>query len=69
MRFDELGTALAVTVDFQTLGDGTVTVRDRDSMRQVRVDQDRVVEVVAAIVEGRKTWEEVEGELGVFSRL
>jgi len=65
-RNDELGTALAVTVDFQTLEDNTVTIRDRDSMRQVRVDEDDVIEVVEAIVEGRKTWEEAEIELGVF---
>lgn len=65
-RNDELGTALAVTADFQTLEDGTVTLRDRNSMRQARVEQDQVLEVVRAIVEGRKTWEEVEIELGGF---
>ena len=37
-RHDEVGTPLCVTVDFQTLeSDDTVTVRDRDSMAQVRV--------------------------------
>lgn len=35
-RQDEIGTPWAVTVDFQTLEDGTVTVRDRDSMEQTR---------------------------------
>ncbi len=34
---DEIGTPWCVTVDFQTLDDGTVTVRDRDTMRQERV--------------------------------
>ena len=34
---DEIGTPWCVTVDFQTLEDGTVTVRDRDTMRQERV--------------------------------
>ncbi|MDP3727262.1 MAG: glycine--tRNA ligase [bacterium] len=33
---DEIGTPWCVTVDFQTLEDGTVTVRDRDTMRQER---------------------------------
>ena len=37
-RHDEIGTPLCVTVDFQTLEDATVTVRDRDTMRQERVD-------------------------------
>jgi len=36
-RQDEIWTPFCVTVDFDTLEDGTVTVRDRDSMEQVRV--------------------------------
>ncbi len=36
-RQDEIGTPFCVTVDFQTLEDETVTVRDRDSMQQERV--------------------------------
>jgi glycyl-tRNA synthetase len=36
-RQDEIGTPYCVTVDFQTLDDDTVTVRDRDTAEQVRV--------------------------------
>jgi glycyl-tRNA synthetase len=36
-RNDEAGTPFCVTVDFDTMEDGTVTVRDRDSMAQVRI--------------------------------
>ncbi|MBA2289342.1 MAG: glycine--tRNA ligase, partial [Chloroflexia bacterium] len=36
-RQDEIGTPFCVTVDFDTLDDGAVTIRDRDSMDQVRV--------------------------------
>jgi glycyl-tRNA synthetase len=36
-RQDEIGTPWCITVDFQTLEDGTVTVRDRDTMKQERV--------------------------------
>ena len=36
-RQDEIGTPFGVTVDFQTLADNTVTLRDRDSMKQVRI--------------------------------
>ncbi|MCC4769693.1 glycine--tRNA ligase [Methanosarcina sp. DH2] len=35
-RNDEIGTPYSVTVDYNTLEDGTVTIRDRDSMRQIR---------------------------------
>jgi glycyl-tRNA synthetase len=41
-RQDEIGTPYCVTVDFDTLNDQAVTVRDRDSMRQERVGLDRV---------------------------
>jgi glycyl-tRNA synthetase len=36
-RHDEAGTPYCITVDFQTLDDQTVTVRDRDSMEQQRL--------------------------------
>ncbi len=36
-RQDEIGTPYCVTIDFETLEDGAVTVRDRDSMEQERV--------------------------------
>ncbi|PIR04988.1 MAG: glycine--tRNA ligase, partial [Candidatus Liptonbacteria bacterium CG11_big_fil_rev_8_21_14_0_20_35_14] len=36
-RFDEIGTPYCVTVDFDTLEDKKVTVRDRDTMKQERV--------------------------------
>ncbi|MEE8472040.1 MAG: glycine--tRNA ligase [Dehalococcoidia bacterium] len=36
-RQDEIGTPLGVTVDFQSLEDNMVTIRDRDSMKQIRV--------------------------------
>jgi glycyl-tRNA synthetase len=41
-RMDEIGTPFCVTVDGQTLQDRTVTVRDRDTMSQVRVGLDRI---------------------------
>ncbi|MBW3553687.1 MAG: glycine--tRNA ligase, partial [Gemmatimonadetes bacterium] len=46
-RQDEAGTPFGITVDGQTSEDGTVTVRDRDTLKQERVAADRVVEYVA----------------------
>ena len=43
-RQDEIGTPWCVTVDGQTLEDGTVTVRDRDSMEQVRLPSDGLLD-------------------------
>ncbi|MFP3949456.1 MAG: His/Gly/Thr/Pro-type tRNA ligase C-terminal domain-containing protein, partial [Longimicrobiales bacterium] len=45
-RQDEAGTPWCVTVDGQTNEDGTVTIRDRDSLEQIRVDKDRVADWV-----------------------
>nr|PZN89135.1 MAG: glycine--tRNA ligase [bacterium] len=45
-RQDEAGTPFAITVDGQSLEDGSVTVRDRDTLAQERVDAGRVVEYV-----------------------
>ena len=41
-RQDEIGTPFCVTVDFDTLQDDAVTVRDRDTMQQERVSLDQV---------------------------
>ena len=43
-RQDEIGTPFCVTVDYTTKEDGTVTVRERDSMAQERVPAERVAE-------------------------
>ncbi|MDQ3557565.1 MAG: glycine--tRNA ligase [Gemmatimonadota bacterium] len=43
-RQDEAGTPWGVTVDGDTMEGGTVTVRDRDSMEQVRIGEDHVAE-------------------------
>lgn len=41
-REDEIGTPYCVTIDFDTLEDNSVTIRDRDSMEQVRVKIDEL---------------------------
>ena len=42
-RHDEIGTPLCITVDFETLDDQTVTVRDRDSMKQQRLGPEELI--------------------------
>jgi|WetSurMetagenome_2_1015567.scaffolds.fasta_scaffold50180_2 glycyl-tRNA synthetase len=42
-RQDEAGTPFCVTVDGQTMQDGSVTIRERDSMQQVRIPMDGVL--------------------------
>jgi len=47
-RQDEVGTPFCITVDGDSLADGAVTVRDRDSLEQIRIPADEVVAYVAA---------------------
>ena len=43
-RHDEIGTPICVTVDFESLDDNTVTVRDRDTMNQKRISLDQLID-------------------------
>jgi glycyl-tRNA synthetase len=47
-RQDEIGTPWGITVDGQTLEDGTVTLRDRDSLEQERVPAEDLADLLAA---------------------
>lgn len=67
-RNDELGTPLGITVDFQSVKDNTFTLRDRDSTKQVRADEETICATIKAIVEGHKTWVEVQIELPEFTQ-
>ena len=42
-RHDEIGTPICITVDFETLEDKTVTVRDRDTMKQKRLGPEDLI--------------------------
>ena len=51
-RQDEIGTPFCVTVDFETLTDQAVTVRERDSMRQERIGVDGLVPYLSERLSG-----------------
>ncbi len=51
-RQDEIGTPYCVTVDFDTLEDNSVTLRDRDSMRQLRLPIASICETAALKLQG-----------------
>lgn len=61
-RNDEIGTPYSVTIDYQTLEDNTVTVRDRDSMDQIRVDIVDLSETLYKLIKGDIIFSEA-GEL------
>ena len=57
-RNDEIGTPYSITVDYQTIEDGTVTIRDRDSMKQVRAGMDGIEENIYDMIYKGKSFDE-----------
>ena len=53
-RADEIGCVTTLTIDYQTLKDGTLTIRDRDTTRQIRVHIKDLKNVLWKILEGEK---------------
>jgi len=58
-RADESGTPLGVTVDYDTLKDDTVTIRDRDSWKQVRTQIKQLPEMLWAYFRFEKNFEDM----------
>lgn len=52
-RHDEIGTPYCITIDPESLTDGTVTVRDRDTAKQERVPVAKAIEMVVSKAQGR----------------
>jgi glycyl-tRNA synthetase len=59
-RQDEIGTPFAVTVDYETKENSTVTLRDRDSMKQVRIPITKLPETIWGIIDGSITFSSLE---------
>jgi glycyl-tRNA synthetase len=53
-RMDEIGVAASITIDHETLEDKTVTLRDRDSMKQIRVKIDELCLKLRKFLDGEK---------------
>jgi len=62
-RADEVGVPLAVTVDYRTKDDETVTLRDRDSWRQVRVKINDLSDVIKRYLSSNVSLEAIETSL------
>jgi len=58
-RADEAGTPLGVTIDYETLKDDAVTIRDRDSWKQVRTEIKMLPELLRAYFHFEKTFEDL----------
>jgi len=53
-RQDAIGTPYCITIDFETLDDNMVTIRDRDTMKQERISIDKIEEIVLKKIDMRQ---------------
>ncbi|MEN6442214.1 MAG: glycine--tRNA ligase [Methanoregula sp.] len=59
-RQDEIGTPFAVTIDYDTKEQHTVTLRDRDSMKQARIAIEKIPETLSALIKGNMKFAEIQ---------
>ncbi|KYN95811.1 glycine--tRNA ligase [Plasmodium gaboni] len=67
-RTDEIGIPFAVTIDFQTLKDKTITLRERDSMLQIRISMSHLVDIINSMLHAKKYWNEYISQYGLFTQ-
>uniref|UniRef100_A0A668RFY3 Glycine--tRNA ligase n=1 Tax=Oreochromis aureus TaxID=47969 RepID=A0A668RFY3_OREAU len=67
-RTDEIGVAFGITIDFDSVNKTphTATLRDRDSMRQIRAEVSELPVIVRDLASGTLTWAEVESKYPIF---
>ena len=66
-RNDELGTPFGITIDFETIEDGTITLRERDSTIQVRGSVKDVLKAIREITYEGVSWADATKNLKVFA--
>ncbi|KAJ1968186.1 Glycine--tRNA ligase 1, mitochondrial [Dispira parvispora] len=66
-RNDELGTSFALTVDFQSVKDDSITLRERDSTQQVRQSKQVIMDLLQKLVKGEMTWSQVTAQYPLFT--
>jgi glycyl-tRNA synthetase len=57
-RADEIGIPYAITIDYKTLEDNTVTIRDRDTVEQVRAKVNELTSILRNLIEGKIKFKE-----------
>lgn len=66
-RNDELGTPFAITVDFVSLKDNTVTLRERDSTKQIRQPLPVVLNLLEKLTTEQTTWLQLSQQYPAYS--
>ena len=66
-RTDEIAIPFGITIDFDTLKYDSVTMRERNSMKQVRIPLSEIPEVAAGLIAGRLNWNRVCEKYPIFT--
>jgi len=66
-RTDEIGIPFGITIDFDTLKDDTVTLRERDTTKQIRIPIKEVAPVLRRLCDALTTWEQVLTSFPLFT--
>ncbi|XP_069119560.1 glycine--tRNA ligase-like [Argopecten irradians] len=69
-RTDQIAIPYGITIDFDTVKSSppTATLRDRDSMKQIRAPIEELPEIVRDLANGRRTWQDVYNNYPVFEQ-
>ena len=67
-RTDECGIPFAITVDFDTLKDDTVTLRGLDSMKQIRLPVADLSALILSLSNAQSTWQEAVDKYGLYEQ-
>ena len=59
-RADEIGIPYAITIDYDTVDDKKVTIRNRDTFKQKRVEIEKLSMIINNLVEGHINFEDIE---------
>jgi len=66
-RTDEIGIPFGITIDFDTANDDTITLRERDTMTQVRIPINEVAPVLKQLCDATLTWVQVTEKYPLFT--
>lgn len=65
-RSDQAGTPFAVTIDTDSLKDNTVTLREMDTTKQIRIPIEDVGKVIKSFSDGHSTWQDALDKYPLF---
>lgn len=65
-RTDEVGIPFAITIDEQTVKDGTVTLREIENMKQVRIHNSNIADIIKKCSLNLMNWDDIKNKYPVF---